>query len=111
MCGTDMATFNITCGGPGPHVPASGILGTSDRPQTADVRCSSAACVKPVDITVTNRDTLTSKATAALAANVTFLAIASPSTAQVTAQVKALTRQVDALIKLQLSLLDDTTGT
>ena len=106
-----MATFNIVCGGPGPHNPASGILGTSDRPQTADVRCSAAVCVKPVDPTVTNRATLTTAATNALASNITYIALASPTAAQQTAQVKALTRQVDALIKLTLGLLDDTAGT
>lgn len=106
-----MATFNITCSGPGPHVPASGILGTSDRAQTADVRCSSASCVKAPDAVTTNLNTIQAGLQTALAANVTFLAIASPTTAQVTAQNKALTRQVDALIKIQLGLLTDTSGT
>lgn len=58
-----------------------------------------------------NADTLRSKAQAALAANTAYLALASPSTAQNTAQLKALTRQVQALIRLDLSLLDDVSGT
>lgn len=64
-----MATFNITCSGPGPHIPASGILGTSDRPQTADVRCASPSCVKPEDPAVANQQTLQQQAQAALVAN------------------------------------------
>lgn len=63
------------------------------------------------DPRVVNRATMADKMTAALAANATFLAIASPTTAQVTTQAKALTKQVDALIKLYLDQLDDTTGT
>lgn len=58
-----------------------------------------------------NRDDLLAKAANALAGNIAFLAVASPSTAQVTAQVKALTRQVDALIRLAANQLTDTTGT
>jgi hypothetical protein len=101
---------NIVCSGPGPHVPASGILGTSDTPQTADVRCASPACVKPPDQATVNQQTLQGKASAALAANTTYLA-GNPTTAQAVAQVAALTRQINALIKLQLGQLDDTSGT
>lgn len=43
---------------------------------------------------------LLSKASAAIAGNVTYLAIASPSNAQVTAQVRALTRQTNAVMRL-----------
>lgn len=57
-----------------------------------------------------NRDALNTKAVAALAANATFLAIASP-TAQVATQAKALTRQMDALIRLVGGQLDSTDGT
>jgi hypothetical protein len=106
-----MPTYNITCSGPGPHSPASGILGTSDRPPTADVRCGATACIKPTDPTITNRDDLTTKATSALTANATYLAITSPSNAQVSAQVTKLTRQMDGVIRLLLNQLDDTSGT
>lgn len=51
------------------------------------------------------------KARAALTANVTYLANANPSNADNAAQIRALTRQVDVLIKLTLNLLDDTSGT
>ena len=40
------------------------------------------------------------KASNAIAANVTYLAIASPTNAQVATQVRALTRQTNALMRL-----------
>lgn len=43
---------------------------------------------------------VTQGAASALAANATYLNLASPTTAQNTAQIKALTRQVTALIRL-----------
>lgn len=51
------------------------------------------------------------KAAAALTNNQTFLGIATPTQAQAVAQVQALTRQVDALIRLQIGQLDTTAGT
>lgn len=47
-----------------------------------------------------NAQTLRDRSRAALGTNATYLALASPSTAQNTAQVKALTRQVDGIIRL-----------
>ncbi len=75
--------------------------------------------------TPTNRDVIVSRARAGLAANVTaqasnatFLAIPSPTNAQNAAQVRALTqtqqtllKECSGLIRLVLSLLDDTAGT
>jgi hypothetical protein len=49
-----------------------------------------------------NRRTLEARARAALADNAAFLAIASPTAGQNAAQAKALTRQVNALIRLAL---------
>ena len=43
---------------------------------------------------------LLTKASNAIASNVTYLAIASPSNAQIAVQVRTLTRQVNALIRL-----------
>lgn len=45
---------------------------------------------------------LLARARQALATNATFLAIASPTTAQVATQAKALSRQVDALIRIAI---------
>lgn len=59
----------------------------------------------------TNAATLTAKAKTALTNNNTFLAIASPTNTDIVAQVKALTRQVNALIKLEIQDLANTTGT
>jgi hypothetical protein len=55
---------------------------------------------------VVNEATLRTQAFAALAANRTALAVATPTNAQLIGQVKALTRQNNALIRLALNLLD-----
>lgn len=55
-----------------------------------------------------NADTLRQQATQALAANRTYVGLASPTSAQTTAQVKALSRQNNGLIRLLLGLLDAT---
>ena len=59
-----------------------------------------------------NRSTIETRARNAITTNAAFLAIGAPTNAQVVAQTKALTRQVNALLRLQLSdLLADITGT
>jgi len=58
-----------------------------------------------------NELSLRDKASQAVQANNTFLGIASPSNAQVVAQVQRLTRENTALIKLVLGAIDDTSGT
>lgn len=83
---------------------------TSVRPMTAlelDEFARDAAAV----VAEGNRSTLSDRARRALADNATFLAIGAPSNAQVLAQVRALTRQMNAVIRLQIGSLDDITGT
>lgn len=58
-----------------------------------------------------NRDALAAKAQQALTTNATFQAIASPSNAQIAAQVQSLTKQANGIIRLLLNALDSTTGT
>lgn len=53
-----------------------------------------------------NRATLEQRATQALMTNATFLALASPSNSDVIAQVRALTRECSAVIRLHLRRLE-----
>jgi hypothetical protein len=58
-----------------------------------------------------NAGTLGERAQQALAVNAAFLDKASPTNAEVLAQVRVLTRQQSATIRLLLGLLDTTSGT
>ena len=60
------------------------------------------------DTATTNGETIRTQATAALDANRTFLAIATPTAGQNAAQCKQLTRQMNGLIRLTLGTLDGT---
>jgi hypothetical protein len=45
-----MTLYAITCDGPGPHIPASGVLGSIDRataPKAGEFRCGGANCTPP----------------------------------------------------------------
>lgn len=64
-----------------------------------------------LDAPEANRATLRERTKQALAANATFLALASPTNAQTLAQVRALTRECTALISLLLNHVDDISGT
>lgn len=108
-------TLNIQCSGPGPHTPANGILGQSDVTPTGAFYCSAAPCQAiPQAAAVlaataaANQATIQQQAAAALTNNVAYLAIGSPTNAQVVAQVAAMTRQLDALIRLALGKFDAT---
>jgi hypothetical protein len=57
------------------------------------------------------RDSIRGKAQAALAANVTYLALANPTNAQVVAQVNRVTRECTALIRLLLDAVESEDGT
>ncbi|HET7741056.1 MAG TPA: hypothetical protein VFL67_10445 [Mycobacterium sp.] len=61
------------------------------------------------DTALTNRATIEAQAATALSTNATFLAIASPTAAQVATQTKALTRQSNGVIRLLLNRLEATT--
>lgn len=101
---------NILCGGPGPHVPADGILGTSNIVVTG-MRCSAAVCQAAPDPRQVNHETLSARAITAITANDAFLALASPTNAQTLTQVQRLTRECSGLIRLVLGALDSTDGT
>ena len=70
-----------------------------------------AVASEPEVIAETNKRSLESKANTALTNNATYLNLASPTNAQNLAQIRALTRQNNALIRLLLKKLDSTTGT
>lgn len=82
-------------------------LNDTTRPYTEDE--NAAADARAIEQTeASNEETLRTRASAALVANREFLAIARPTEVQTVAQVKALTRQMNALARL---VLGDLTGT
>jgi len=56
----------------------------------------------------TNGNTIRTQAGSALAGNRTYLALATPTAAQTTAQVRSLTQQIQGVIRLVLGQLDGT---
>jgi hypothetical protein len=56
----------------------------------------------------TNRSLIFQQALDAIAANKAFIALTAPTNAQVLAQMKALSRQVDGLMRLALNKFDGT---
>ena len=56
-------------------------------------------------VSTANKKTLEERAIKALESNKAFLALTSPTNAQVLAQVKALTRQVNGVMRLSLNKL------
>jgi hypothetical protein len=70
------------------------------------VLVSTRTVTKPAD--QVNLETITEQAVTALNDNTTYIALSNPSNAQVAAQVKALTRQNNKIIRLILGRLDST---
>lgn len=90
----DVVTYGA--GGFDPQKPAANVVDTQ---------------VVAVAPEVVNADSLRGKAQQALTANAAFLALGAPTNVQVVAQVQRLTRECNALIRLLLGQLDDTSGT
>lgn len=72
----------------------------------AQVDALPACSMSPDETQAANAATIRSRAASALTANAAFLALATPTAAQTAAQIRALTRQVDGLIRLAISALD-----
>lgn len=75
----------------------------------ADITSGSAA--QSAKTSEANRAAVLAKAQAALTANATFLALASPTNAQTLAQVQRLSRQMDGVLRVLSNLLDDVSDT
>lgn len=92
--------------------PVAGVW-TITAPDTVNQATLDAAVASEIAyrLALQNTAALMVKAAAAQVSNATFLALASPTNAQTLAQVKALTRQSNALIKLASADLSNTTGT
>lgn len=94
--------------------PQGGIEGEAVLPDSMDrARAEAVLAAQPNADEVAadrsaNESTIRQRADAALQANRDFLALASPTNAQTLAQVKALTRQNNGLIRLILNRLDGT---
>ena len=97
----------LTCDGPGPHNPPDGVLGEGSKP-VAGLRCAAVACQPAPDQQTLNYDTIVAQAVGALVSNTAYIDLATPTNAQVAAQVKALTRQNNKIIRLVLGRLDGT---
>lgn len=84
----------------------AGVITRTDRNQTFDAKGNLVAEeVVQTDITAPSvRYDLHDRARQALTANAAYLALAAPTNAQNTAQIRRLTRQVNALTRLAIAL-------
>ena len=83
-------------------------LTTAEQADADATAAAAAAWHQQDDAATANGQTLRQQATQALAANRTYIGLTSPTAAQTTAQVKALSRQMNGLIRLFLCQLDGT---
>ena len=94
-----------------PEAPAHVMVDVTDlSPQPASGWTYNGSVFSP-PVADVNRDALLSKAQQALQGNLAYLALNPPTTAQALTQVDALTRQINALIRLVAHALDSTDGT
>ena len=84
-------------------VPLLAAAVTTLDPATGDPVVASRPAAELTDVTAAA--TLRAQAVTALTTNATFLALTTPTTAQAVAQVRALTQQVSALIRLVVRAL------
>lgn len=82
-----------------------------DATQVAALATLVASNPQPVNAPWRVQQTLLDRAQTALAVNDAYLALTAPTTGQTLAQVKALTRECSALIRLLVQQLDTTAGT
>lgn len=102
----------ITCLGPGPHYGrADGYLGDGLTGTVAS--CGAVTCAPTYVPTVdrVNADALRVKLQNALTANAAYLALVTPTNADVVAQVRLLTRECNGIMRMVGNWLDTTTGT
>ncbi len=100
-------------------VSGAGTTVVLEEPTTAQAVASAAAPILAAEQAANdaaaaqqaNADTLRQRASLALSTNATYLAIGSPTAAQVAAQVRALTMEANAVIRLLTNMLDSTAGT
>jgi hypothetical protein len=93
--------------------PVDGVwtVSSSDESITQDLLDAGIASLARNNMIAQNMQELFDKVAAALPGNRDFLAIPSPTIEETDAQIKALTRQINALLILRTGVFDDISGT
>ena len=86
------------------------VVAVEGAPLTAPALAAAVAAHVPLP-RASNRDALRQRAAAALDGNAAYLASASPTNAQVAAQVRLLTREATGIIRLLLDRVESIEGT